>query len=282
MSIIHIDRTKCISCSTCIKVCPMGVIAMEMLLGSGCTPIDVSIPFATAPEKCIRCGHCVAVCPKGALDHDAAPLSAQTDIGKVDTLTPEAAVRFLRSRRSIRVYKEDPVPKETLAHLMDIARFAPSGTNIRGLSYLAVSDKEVLARVTGAVVEWLEEKLTKQGSKMPKTFWEPVHEYRKGKDALLRGAPHLILALTSPEILAVSMESAKFALEYVELLAPTMGLGTCWMGLIQVCATKKYQPLMEALSIPAEKVVVGVITAGYPKYRYQRLVDRDPLNIQWE
>jgi nitroreductase len=259
----------------------MGVLSMDLRLGSGCTPIDVSVPYDAHPEKCIRCGHCVAVCPKEALDHSSAPLSAQVPLPEGSTLDTETAALFLRSRRSVRNYKNDPVPRNILLRLLDIARFAPSGTNTRGLSYLVVSDKERLGRATGAVVDWLEEKLTRPGSKMPAGFWAPVEEYRKGRDTLLRGAPHLILALTPPGILAVSTDSAKLALEYVELLAPTMGLGACWMGIVQLCAGRKYPPLMEALGIPEDKEVVGAITAGYPVYRYRRLVDREPLEVRW-
>jgi nitroreductase len=259
----------------------MGVLSMELQLGSGCTPIDVSVPYDAHPEKCIRCGHCVAVCPKAAFDHRDAPLSAQIPIPEGCMPDPETAALFLRARRSIRNYKPDPIPHDMLLRLLDIARFAPSGTNTRGLSYLVISDRERLGRVTKSVVDWLEEKLNRPGSRMPASFWEPVEEYRRGRDTLLRGAPHLILATTPPEILAVSTDSAKLALEYVELLAPAMGLGACWMGIVQLCAGKKYPPLMEALGVPEDNVVVGAITVGYPAYRYRRLVDRDPLEVRW-
>jgi nitroreductase len=215
------------------------------------------------------------------MDHIYAPLSGQIPISREDIPDTEAAIKFLRYRRSIRVYSDDSIPREILLQLLDIARFAPTGTNTQGLRYLVVSGRECLSSVTGAVVEWLEQKLTKPGSRMPQTFWEPVEEYRKGRDALLRNAPHLIVALTPPEIAAVSRDSARLSLEYVELLAPTMGIGTCWMGILQLCAGKKYPPLMEALGIKGDEEVVGVITAGYPRYRYQRLVDRDPLDVHW-
>jgi nitroreductase len=259
----------------------MGVLAMEFMLGSGCTPFDAAAPKALHPEKCIRCGHCVAVCPKGAMDHAAAPLSKQVLIGENDIPDPETAVKFLRSRRSVRVYKKEPLPKETLLRLLDIARFAPSGTNVRRLSYLVISDRDRLNRVTEATVDWLDKELNRPGSKMPAGFREPVDEYRKGRDALLRGAPHLISALTSPENLAVCADSAKFALEYVELLASAMGVGACWMGIVQLCARKRYPPLMEAMQVPEDKSVVGILTVGYPEYRYRRLVDRDPLEVHW-
>jgi nitroreductase len=215
------------------------------------------------------------------LDHTYAPLSAQTDVSDYALPDYKDAALFLRYRRSVRVYKEAPVPRETLAKLLDIARFAPSGTNTQGLSYIVISDRERLHNVTKSTVEWIASKLEKPGSKLPAAFREPVDAYKNGRDTLLRGAPHLIVALTSPELMAVSVESAKFALEYVELLAPTMDLGTCWMGLVQVCAGRKHPPLMEALGVPEGKEVVGIMAIGYSKFKYPRLVDRNPLDVAW-
>jgi len=281
MSIITVDDTRCISCAICTRVCPMGVLTMKLRLGSGCSAVEEAVPCATRPEVCIRCGHCVASCPKGALDHAAAPLSGQIVSDRDKLPDFETAFLFLRSRRSIRVYKNETVPRETLLLLIDIARFAPTGTNTQGLSYLVVSDKEKLAQVTKSTVEWLEWELDRPGSKLPENYRTPVEDYRNGKDTILRNAPHLILVLTPPEILPVSADSAKLALEYVELLAPTIGLGTCWLGLVQLCARAKYPPLWEALQIPENVLVVGAISAGYPEYRHYRLVDRDPLKVYW-
>lgn len=254
---------------------------MELRLGSGCSAVEEAVPTATHPSSCIRCGHCVAACPTEALDHAKAPLSEQikADYDKLPDF--ETAVLFLRTRRSVRVYKSDPVSQEKLFRLLNIARFAPSGTNTQGLSYLVVSDKKILEQVAKSTVEWLEQELNKPDSKLPEGYRKSVADYRDGKDTILRNAPHLILALTPREILPVSTDSAKFALEYVELLAPTIGIGTCWLGLVQLCARAKYPPLWEVLRIPENTLVVGAISIGYPEYRFHRLVDRDPLKVYW-
>ena len=70
------------------------------------------------------------------------------------------------------------------------------------------------------------------------------------------------------------------ALAYFDLAAPTYGLGACWAGFVMV-GLMQWQPLRDALAIPADNVVHGVLMAGYPKYRYQRLVPRNAPKIEW-
>ena len=37
----------------------------------------------------------------------------------------------ITSRRSVRAYKPDPVPQETISHILEVASRAPSGTNMQ-------------------------------------------------------------------------------------------------------------------------------------------------------
>ena len=108
-----------------------------------------------------------------------------------------------------------------------------------------------------------------------------VAAYRAtGADWALRDAPCLIVA-TAPRDLAAAPDSARLALEYVELYATTLGLGTCWAGAAGRCAAAAHPPLLEALGIPDGVAVVGILMAGYPRHVFRRLPDRDPLRVRW-
>ena len=52
-----IDKNKCISCGTCVAICPVGAISFDK---DGKAVIDKT--------KCIRCGACQASCPVEAID----------------------------------------------------------------------------------------------------------------------------------------------------------------------------------------------------------------------
>lgn len=52
-----IDKKKCISCGTCVAICPVEAISFDK---DGKAVIDRT--------KCIRCGSCQASCPVEAID----------------------------------------------------------------------------------------------------------------------------------------------------------------------------------------------------------------------
>ncbi len=54
-----VDKKKCISCGTCVAICPVGAISFDE---DGKALIDKS--------KCIHCGTCEASCPVAAIKLD--------------------------------------------------------------------------------------------------------------------------------------------------------------------------------------------------------------------
>ena len=267
MELLKINQAKCSQCGICTKVCPVGILDM-----------GEKGPEAIQPQACIACGHCVAACPHGALDNIKTPFANQTSLQHSPVLTADTAEQFLRSRRSIRCYRKDGVPREKLLKLIDIARFAPTASNQQGLSYTIVENKEILEKATAITIAFMEQ------PDMISSHWSfPYHirAYReKGIDKILRDAPHLILA-TAPKEFSRGRENTLFSLAYLELYAPTLGLGSCWAGLLEMCLFAKHEPLLELFSIPEGQVITGAVMVGYPLYSYKRLVDRNPLRFRW-
>ena len=68
----------------------------------------------------------------------------------------QEAEHSLRSRRPIRCYKKTVVPQEDLFKLVDVARFAPTASNLQGVSYVIVDDKKALKEAIEIVIKWLE------------------------------------------------------------------------------------------------------------------------------
>jgi nitroreductase len=81
---------------------------------------------------------------------------------------------------------------------------------------------------------------------------------------------------------AVGRDNTYISFAYLQLFAMSMGLGTCWAGLFEYCATSGYEPLLNLLSLPKNMQVTSGMMVGYPQYTYQRLVDRNPLQVTWQ
>jgi nitroreductase/NAD-dependent dihydropyrimidine dehydrogenase PreA subunit len=269
MSLIFVNQELCTKCGLCAAVCPNGMIE-----------IGAEGPEELAGRNCIACGHCVAVCPQAALDNVKTPLANQAPLERFPVIDPQTAAQFLRARRSVRRYQKKQIPKERLLELLDIARFAPTGRNSQGLAYLVIQDRNILKQISVRTIECFEDQITR-GTPWADGYSAVVATYRNtGNDVILREAPCLIVAI-APQDFIIGHDNARFSLEYVELYATTLSLGTCWAGFVELAAGTNYGPLLKAMRIPEGMAVAGAIMVGYPLYTYQRLVDRHPLQVTW-
>jgi nitroreductase len=106
-----------------------------------------------------------------------------------------------------------------------------------------------------------------------------VEGWDRGQDRLFRGAP-LVLMTHSPEMGSLPRESCVIAMSYFDLLATSMGLGTCWIGLF-MAAADRHPPIRHFLGIPGDHRLYGAMVAGYPKYTYRRIPTRKRFQATW-
>ena len=63
-----LDRTKCVGCGTCARVCPKEAISRGPVAAARRFPsLEDIIPEIYDPEKCVFCGTCVVMCPFSTL-----------------------------------------------------------------------------------------------------------------------------------------------------------------------------------------------------------------------
>ena len=274
MDFIKVDQDKCTRCGVCVNVCP-GVIGMTE-----------NGPQAIR-DLCVSCGQCVAVCPEGALDNTNLPLADQTPNGENSVLNSGIVAQFLRSRRSIRNYQSKGVSRDKIVQLLDIARMAPTACNSQGVAYHIMDNPDTLRQISAAVIEWTESEL-KNSPAMATAKYAPhlammVDQYRQeSEDVVLRSAPCLIVAVADKSSFATGRDNTYISFAYLQLFATSMGLGTCWAGLVEYCAASGYEPLLKLLKLPPNMQVTSGMMVGYPKYTYPRLVSRNPLQVTWQ
>jgi nitroreductase len=135
----------------------------------------------------------------------------------------------VKTRRSIRRYKSEPVPDDVLNQILETARIAPSAGHRQPWHFIIV--KDVPTKKQLGVSQWAAE------------------------------APLILVgcvdtALRSPPLCYVDLA---IAFENIVLAATNFGLGTCWIGRLG-----RDETLKEVLSIPDHVTVVAVTPLGYP------------------
>ncbi len=271
MSLFTVDRNQCKQDSICVATCPMRIIELKE---------EFPVPVAGAEELCINCGHCVAVCPHGALSLKTMTPEQCPPVRKEWLFGPEQTEHFLRSRRSVRVYKDKAADRETLAKLIDMARFAPSGHNAQPVQWLVIYDSKEVQKLAGEVIGWMRYMLNAQPDMAATFHMDRVADaWDSGIDGICRNAPHIIIA-HAPKDDRTAPAACTIALTYLELAAPSLGLGACWAGYFNAAATI-WPPMQTAIGLPSGHISYGAMMVGYPKFQYHRLPLRNEAKITW-
>lgn len=274
MRFMKVDETKCKRDGICVAECPRRIIELEG--GDGFPGV--------APEReyyCMNCGHCVAVCPNGAMSLGRMPIETCPEIGKDLLLSWEQAQHFLRSRRSIRVYKDQEVDGQTIQKIIETARYAPTASNSQTLHWTVITGRERLSELSKIAVEWMREVIAEQPKSPTAAYFTPiVAGWDGGYDSILRNAPNLVIA-SAPEEASNGLVDCAIALTYLEFAALAMGLGTCWAGLLQAPMLNT-PALVEKIGLPEGHTAHYPMMIGYPKFKYHRFPERNQPPIHWK
>jgi len=275
LPIIEINQETCNKCGICADECPRRIITLP----------DGDFPqlLAVAEAACNGCGHCVAVCPRGSLSHRDSPLEVSPKIQDGLKINPEQLEQFLKSRRSVRVFKKRPVPREIITRLIEDARYAPTGHNLQEVEWLVIDNKKDLNHIEDLGFDWLQWVIKNMPEKAAESnMEEKLARQKVNRDVFLRGAPVLIVTHAykdNPNSLIASIDSAN-ALCFLDLAANALGLATCWAGYVYIMANT-FHPVKEAMALPDDHVVYGCVMLGYNKFRYYRIPFRKMPRIIW-
>lgn len=267
----------------CVRDCVMGV--WRNVDGkSVVTDIDL----------CNRCSHCIAVCAADAIIHDGLK---KEDIEAVNrkNLQPDVYRDIVASRRSVRQFKNQPVPRDIIEQIIDVARYAPTASNNQDVGYIVVTDKELIATIAKNIFGLASRlyNLTKKGvgklfvnvTGLSRNRYIRVMKYTQeenagtGRDFILHDAPVLIL-IHAPKGKPFTCDNCNIAAATIINYAHTLGLGTCFIGFMIIAL--KFNPwLRKKLGVPGDKRVYASLVMGYPAYRFANTVSRKKPEVQW-
>jgi len=136
--------------------------------------------------------------------------------------------RLLQARRSIRKFKPEPIPTETLGRILNAAMEAPSGKNRQNWRFYILTGKTRDAYLTLSKRSWMGIKDILQKRLKPS-----LYEFTERFFYTLGDAPVVILCYSlndDEEKYLTSVGSVYMAVENLNLAAVAEGLGCCTMG----------------------------------------------------
>lgn len=243
---IRVNKEKCIKCHKCINVCPFTVLGERD-----------GYPVKRLDKNCIECMHCAAACPAGALTfRDAEAVSSEFGLAELQETFAADLEQMVLQRRSYRNFKDTPVDRAVLEHVLHLADWAPSAKNQHPHGWVVVDSPQVIGALMDAIVAY-----SKETGVSP----EIVKELEQENNNVVMGtAPTLILCHADNGAINAPADSA-IAMTTVELLLQSKGIGTCWGGyLTRMCnavpAIKEILP-----ELPENHSYYGTFMVGYPE-----------------
>ena len=254
MSMFTVDE-RCVKCGLCVELCVSKIIRFN----------EENLP--SVPEKmenlCIRCGQCVSFCPQNCCYLD---FESEDDRGPLDvSLMPsaEAAEVLLRSRRSVRKYRETPVDEAAVRRIIETARYAPSASNSQPVRWAVTATRARTLEIAGLVVDHFRTQVERDPEAARLSL--VVAAWDAGEDIIFRTAPQLAVAIIDRSYFDnYFREDAAMALTYFELAAHANGVGCCWAGFFTLAARASAE-LARAVGAKENEVVAGGQMFGYPK-----------------
>ncbi len=147
----------------------------------------------------------------------------------------------IKSRRSVRRFRQEAISKKTLLELVEAARCAPSAANRQPLEFVIADSEEQKAKVFAQLA------------------WAGYVRPRRDPPAGKRPVAYIIVLVSSERTTTkLGPVDAAAAIENILLAAQGEGIGSCWLGSIN------RDELREILDIPDKYDIDSVVALGYP------------------
>jgi ferredoxin len=293
-AVVTIDHSKCKGCGKCVNVCK----DFEF------TIVDGKAALLDQPLLgCIACGHCMAICPEGAIRVNGRCLSPE-DLFPLDESNAkpnyQSLMHLLQVRRSIREFKDIPVPREIIELIIEAAKTAPMGLPPSDVNLMVLHGKEKVRQFSSDfcilldknrwfVSWWFMALMTpfydSKTIRLFKKFMRPVFDIyigsmKKGEDLVTYDAPVAIYFYGSPYC---DPADPIIAATYAMTAAESLGLGSCMLGAIHPFLQSGFgvKAFRDKYNIRFKSKEGLVLIVGYPKVKYSRGIRRTFANVDF-
>jgi len=305
MGVMTVDQERCTKCGLCLENCPFGAWETD----------EDGFPRQKEEYACFSCYNCMVPCSVDAISivdvyhvddgfyaSDPHPLPAKMPLEPRDAEgNPDewnAIERAVLQRRSVRNFRDRPVPETIIRRVLEAGRFAPSAANCQPWKFIVVTDKALIHEMNEAIGNALSMLLTMyKNDEMVKTLvpmyeadpqpgsWDPrvvlggFGSVARRTLPVFLNAPVVILiagderASGGPEI------NVGICGQNMNLVANSLGIKACWVGFSKVI--NNIAPLKEKLGVRDPWRIATAVVLGYPKFKQQGVVPREFRPITW-
>ena len=193
-------------------------------------------------------------------------------IEKLDTTSRVKSVKeSLIYRRSVRTFNSDPIPGEILDDLIEVAKYAPSGSNWQNQRFLVITDPSEIEKVGKIRFVWPYKaaKIDKIKQSHPAGILGHgaalilVFADASRNDARGNGEYYIWESLETQNCAA--------SVQNILTLATAYGLGSCWvsasekMNYNRMLSGQSWRAALSSYDIPDFYKIQGVVVLGYPR-----------------
>ncbi len=144
----------------------------------------------------------------------------------------EDIIEVIKTRRSVRRYKKENIPRATVMEILEAGRWAPSSSNNQPWRFVVIDDENTIQKITSESMAF-------------------------GINLFIRYAPLIIVIYSFEKHRWVDLDCGICA-ENMMLEAHSLGVGSCFIGAFNEHGVKNI------LGIPVNANVIGLIAFGFP------------------
>lgn len=163
--------------------------------------------------------------------------------------------RLIKQRRSIRKFTDEELSQDEVVTLLKSALLAPSSRNCKSCRFIVVDKKDIL---------------------------QELSHCKESGASFIANAAVAIVVLSDPLTSDVWVEDASIAATYIQLQAEDLGLGSCWVQLLERMYSDSETSndfVHGILNIPRQLQAISIIAVGHKE---MELPLHEEASLEWE
>lgn len=247
-----VNNSKCVGCGLCVKDC----------VGNDIKLVDNKAVFSG--KSCIKCGHCEAICPNNAVHFEG----FEDDVMEYENqvcLDPDTLMGAIKTRRTIRQFKDEEVSDDVLNMIIEAGRLAPTGGNGQHTKYVVL--KHSMSECEKIAVSLFQTVL-----KPATAFLPALKEMGIDDHFFFKKAPLVIVIFGNDKV------SASLAAQNMAFMAEANHLGVLFSGFFTTCVNFSSK-LRKVMGVSKNPKAVTTLVIGHPAVKYHRTTHRNKADV---